>query len=569
MIEFQSYIDKINALIATDDLVLLGKEVSELRSHFDDYLLEQERLHQIAKIEAKEGGNEIEEVDFDSAKEAFYSAFKKFQEIRKQQVALRNALEAENLKLKKSLMDRLKEVIASEENISAAYNAYKEIHETWKKVGDLPREKRDEIQREYSRILEIFFYTMKIYRDIKDHDYKRNAQLKQGVIHRLQKLRNSNELVRNLEMSLRVLQDEWEEIGPVANDEWEVVKNSYWEAVRSIYDKINAHYEGQRTLLNENISKKKVIIETLKEILVQIEDNESSKFWEGKTAEVLKLQEDWKKIGAGSKKENDAVWTTFRELCNTFFGAKKALSKKIDGHIQENIALKKGLIDEVKAIHQEIDWKLTADKIIKIQQRWKSIGSAGQKFENRLWSEFRSACDVFFQAREQFTKDQADELTKNLELKEALITAINNYQIKDKSTALVDFKIFSQSFNDIGHVPLNKKEVVFNDYKKALDAKYNELKLEGSEKASLLFSAKLDVMKANPERSKLYQKERADIKRQMDTLNQEALQYETNLGFFAKSKGADILKKEVEGKIEKIKQEILQLRGKLKLIPNE
>ena len=223
----------------------------------------------------------------------------------------------------------------------------------------------------------------------------------------------------------------------------------------------------------------------------------------------------------------------------------------------------------MKAIHQEIDWKLTADKIIKIQQRWKSIGSAGQKFENRLWSEFRSACDVFFQAREQFTKDQADELTKNLELKEALITAINNYQIKDKSTALVDFKIFSQSFNDIGHVPLNKKEVVFNGYKKALDAKYNELKLEGSEKASLLFSAKLDVMKANPERSKLYQKERSDIKRQMDTLNQEALQYETNLGFFAKSKGADILKKEVEGKIEKIKQEILQLRGKLKLIPNE
>ena len=569
MIEFQSYIDKINELIAADDLVVLGKEVSELRSHFDDYLLEQERLHQIAKIEAKEGGNEIEEVDFESVKEAFYSVFKKFQEIRKQQVALRNALEAENLKLKKSLMDRLKEVIASEENISAAYNAYKEIHETWKKVGDLPREKRDEIQREYSRILEIFFYTMKIYRDIKDHDYKRNAQLKQGVIHRLQKLRNSNELVRNLEMSLRVLQDEWEEIGPVANDEWEVVKNSYWEAVRSIYDKINAHYEGQRTLLNENISKKKVIIESLKVILTQIEDNESPKFWEGKTAEVLKLQEEWKKIGAGSKKENDAVWTTFRELCNTFFGAKKALSKKIDGHIQENIALKKGLIDEVKAIHQEIDWKLTADKIIKIQQRWKSIGSAGQKFENRLWSEFRSACDVFFQAREQFTKDQADELTKNLELKEALITAINNYQIKDKSTALVDFKIFSQSFNDIGHVPLNKKEVVFNGYKKALDAKYNELKLEGSEKASLLFSAKLDVMKANPERSKLYQKERSDIKRQMDTLNQEALQYETNLGFFAKSKGADILKKEVEGKIEKIKQEILQLRGKLKLIPNE
>ena len=153
MIEFQSYIDKINELIAADDLVVLGKEVSELRSHFDDYLLEQERLHQIAKAEAKEGGNEIEEVDFESVKEAFYSTFKKFQEIRKQQVSLKNTLEAENLKLKKSLMGRLKEVIESEENISIAFQAYKEIHETWKKIGDITREKRDEIQREYSRIL--------------------------------------------------------------------------------------------------------------------------------------------------------------------------------------------------------------------------------------------------------------------------------------------------------------------------------------------------------------------------------------------------------------------------------
>ncbi len=569
MIEFQSYIDKINELIAADDLVVLGKEVSELRSHFDDYLLEQERLHQIAKIEAKEAGNEIEEVDFESVKEAFYSTFKKFQEIRKQQVSLKNTLEAENLKLKKSLMGRLKEVIESEENISIAFQAYKEIHETWKKIGDIPREKRDEIQREYSRILEIFFYTMKIYREIKDHDYKRNAQLKQGIIHRLQKLRNSNELVRNLETSLRVLQDEWEEIGPVANDEWEVVKNSYWEAVRSIYDKINAHYEGQRTLLSENISKKKVLIDSLSVILTQIEDNESPKFWEGKTAEVLKLQEDWKKIGAGSKKENDAVWTTFRELCNTFFGAKKAVSKKIDGNLQENIALKKGLIDEVKAIHQEKDWKLTADKIIKIQQRWKSIGSAGHKFENRLWSEFRSACDVFFQAREQFAKDQVDELTNNLSLKEALIEQIETYVISDKSSALLAFKTFSQSFSEIGHVPLNKKEAVYMRFKKALDSKYNDLKLEGDERVKLLFTAKLDHIKASPDRTKLYQKERAEIKRQMDVLNHEALQYETNLGFFAKSKGADILKKEVEQKIEKIKQEILQLRGKLKLIPNE
>jgi hypothetical protein len=141
--------------------------------------------------------------------------------------------------------------------------------------------------------------------------------------------------------------------------------------------------------------------------------------------------------------------------------------------------------------------------------------------------------------------------------------------ISDKSSALLAFKTFSQSFSEIGHVPLNKKEAVYMRFKKALDSKYNDLKLEGDERVKLLFTAKLDLINSSPDRTKLYQKERAEIKRQMDVLNHEALQYETNLGFFAKSKGADILKKEVEQKIEKIKQEILQLRGKLKLIPNE
>ena len=569
MIEFQPFIEKISALTMAEDLIVLGKEAAEIRSHFEDFLLEQERLQQVAKMEAAERGEEIPAIDFESPKESFYLEYKKFQEIRKQQVALKTTLEAENLKLKKSLIVSLKEVIEREENISVAFQAYKEIHETWKKIGDIPRDKRDEIQREYSRILEIFFYTMKIYREIKDHDYKRNTQLKQGLIQRLQQLRNSKGSIREMESNLRVLQDEWEEIGPVSNDEWAVVKNSYWEAVRSVYDKINAHYDEQRTLLADNILKKKLLINNLQGIVDQVEENDSSKFYEINTNAVLKLQEEWKKIGPGSKKDNEVVWGEFRKLCDLFFSAKKVVSKKNEANIQQNIELKKGLIDEVKAINKDTDWKLTADKIIKIQQRWKALGPAGHKFENRLWSEFRASCDVFFNAREKSIKDQAGELENNLNLKLALIESVNAYKITDKSTALADFKKFSQSFSEIGHVPLTKKETIYSAYKKALDTKYSELKLEGAERASLLFSAKMDVINASPERTKLYQKERADIKRQMDVLSNEALQYETNLGFFAKSKGADALKKEVESKIEKIKQEILQLRGKLKLIPNE
>ena len=569
MIKFQEFIDQITLLNNAEDLVILGKDAGAIRTDFEDYLLHQEGQSQILKIEAKEKGEVFEALDFQTIKESFYLIYNQFQERRKQQVALKTTLENENLRLKRSLILRLKEIIEGEENISAAFNAYKEIHETWKKIGDIPRDKRDEIQKEYSRILEIFFYTMKIYREIKDHDYKRNTQLKQGIIQRLQQLRNTSGAIRDLESNLRILQDEWEDIGPVAQEEWEVIKSSYWEAVRSIYDKINKHYDEQRTVLAANIDQKKALILSLSEIVAASTSELNPKTWEKTTQEVIKLQDHWKKIGAGPKKENEAVWKEFRALCDQFFDAKKAVNKDAESVFKINAEKKRTLIAEVVLIQTSTDWKTAAEKIIKFQKAWKEIGNAGQRFENKLWSEFRAACDVFFNARTLANKEQDDALLVNLKAKEDLISEIQNYVVSEKSKALADFKQFSQRFAALGHVPVAKKESIYNSYKKALDEKYNALKLEGNERSAVLFSVKLETINSSPDRSKLLQKERSDIKRQIDVLTSEMLQYENNLGFFAKSKGADVLRKEVEQKIDKSKEEILRLKTKLKLIPNE
>ena len=569
MIKFQEFINQITLLNNAEDLVILGKDAGAIRTDFEDYLLHQEGQAQILKIEAKEKGEVFEALDFQAIKESFYLIYNQFQERRKQQVALKTTLENENLRLKRSLILRLKEIIEGEENISAAFNAYKEIHETWKKIGDIPRDKRDEIQKEYSRILEIFFYTMKIYREIKDHDYKRNTQLKQGIIQRLQQLRNTSGAIRDLESNLRILQDEWEDIGPVAQEEWEVIKSSYWEAVRSIYDKINKHYDEQRTVLAANIDQKKALILSLSEIVAASTSELNPKTWEKTTQEVIKLQDHWKKIGAGPKKENEAVWKEFRALCDQFFDAKKAVNKDAESVFKINAEKKRALIAEVVLIQTSTDWKTAAEKIIKFQKAWKEIGNAGQRFENKLWSEFRAACDVFFNARTLANKEQDDALLVNLKAKEDLISEIQNYVVSEKSKALADFKQFSQRFAALGHVPVAKKESIYNSYKKALDEKYNALKLEGNERSAVLFSVKLETINSSPDRSKLLQKERSDIKRQIDVLTSEMLQYENNLGFFAKSKGADVLRKEVEQKIDKSKEEILRLKTKLKLIPNE
>ena len=562
--------EQLENLVKSDDLITIGREVNALKVQFEDFVLEAERVQQVNQLEAQERGENYEPIDYKIQKEAFYNVYKSFQESRKKQIEIKSALENENLRQKRALISRLKEVIEAEENIGSAFNSYKEIHETWKKIGDIPREKRDDTQKEYSRLLEIFFYNIKIYRELKDHDYKRNFQLKEDVIFRLKQLRTKNLPVRDLEASLRSLQDEWEEIGPVNNEDWEALKKNYWDSVKWIYEKINSHYEEQRNVLMDNLKKKKALVEALRNILLGLDSIEKGKEWESKTNEIISFQEQWKQIGFGPKKENDAVWKEFRSLCDSFFEAKKSFNKSLDNSYKDVADKKRALITEVQEINSSTDWKKTADRIVFLQKKWKETGSAGPRNENKLWSEFRAACDVFYNSRDKHFEQQETELAGNLEQKLALISEIEQYVVsEDKTEALSALKNFNDRFSAIGHVPTKNKNEVFSSFKKVMDDKYASLKLEAKEKDLILFKAKVETILASPERGKLLNQERFELKKQMDTLNKEIIQMETNLSFFARSKGADQLRKDVEKKIESVKEKITGLKRKLSSLPNE
>lgn len=567
LINFQ---EKIHSLASAEDLIGLGRDASELRQEFEDFMIEAERVEQVKRLEASEKGEHYEEVDFRPEKEAFFEAYKSFQEKRKKQVELKSALENENLKQKKALIDRLKDVIENEEKIGTAFNAYKEIHENWKKVGDIPRDKREAVQKEYSRLLEIFFYNIKIYKELKDHDYKRNQQLKEALIFKLKQLRTSNLPVREAEANLRALQDEWEEIGPVQNEEWEPLKNAYWETVRAVYDKFNEHYEQQRAVLKENIDAKKAIIQQLSTLNQSIDQVTSAKEWDQKTKEVLSFQEAWKKIGFGSRKENELVYQDFRKQCDIFFQAKKEFSKDIESKFKEVADRKRKLIEEAKALNESKDWKNTSEKLIHLQKKWKEAGNAGHRFENKLWTEFRGACNVFFEAKEAHFKLQDEANAVNLQSKNELISKVQEWEIpSDKQEAIAGLRSFQQAFNELGQVPMKDKNSVYQNFKKAIDEKYAALKLDGQEKESILFKAKLDNLQSSPDRLKLLQGEKNEIRKQIDGLNKEIMQLENNLGFFAKSKGADALRAEVDKKVKFAQERIQNLKLKLKMIPNE
>ncbi len=562
--------EKILALEGAEDLIGLGRDASELRQEFEDFIIEAERVEQVKRLEASDLGTSYEEHDYAPIKEAFFDAYKSFQEKRKKQVELKTVLENENLKQKKVLVERLKDVIENEEKIGTAFNAYKEIHENWKKVGDIPRDKREALQKEYSRLLEIFFYNIKIYKELKEHDYKRNQQLKEAIIFKLKQLRTANLPVRDAEANLRSLQDEWEEIGPVQNEGWESLKNAYWETVRGVYEKFNEHYEQQRVVLKENIDAKKSLIEKLLVVNQNVENVSSAKEWDQKTKDVLGLQESWKKIGFGSRKENEVVYQEFRKHCDVFFQAKKEFSKDIESKFKEVADKKRLLIDEAKALSHSQDWKSTSEKLIQLQKKWKDSGNAGHRFENKLWSEFRGACNVFFEAKGVHFKDQDEANTSNLTAKTELISEVQNWAMPaDKQEAISALRSFQNKFNELGQVPMKDKNSVYQNFKKAMDEKYASLKLEGIEKESIMFKAKLDNLQSSPDRTRLLQGEKIEIRKQIEILTKEIMLSENNLGFFAKSKGADALRMEVEKKVKHTQERIQQLKQKLKLIPNE
>lgn len=568
MEQLRLLLEQLIAFESQDDLIAIGREINEAKINFEDHLIEAERVQQIAMLDAAEKGESIDSIDFTEIKNEFFTRYKAIQEKRKQQISLKDTLERENLKLKKGLLDELKRIIESEEHIASAFQSYKNIHETWKKIGDIPRDQRDGIQKEYARLLEIFFYTMRIYREIKDHDYKRNLQLKQKVLHKLQQLRNEEEDIKSVEQQLRVLQDEWEDIGPVQNEEWELIKPKYWETVRQIYEKINVHYEAQRQVYVQNIAAKRALVDEILGLHTSASEAKSNKDWDKLVEQLKAVQESYKKIGPGSRKENDEVWKAFRSACDGFFDLKKSYSKAQHEAYSGLIEKKKALIDAVNALKDSTDWKTSSHKIIGYQKDWKAIGNTG-KAENRLWAEFRAACDAFFNSRDEANQSAEKDRENNLTLKLELVQRIQALDTSDRSEALKSLRSLAAEFSEIGQVPHAKKDEMYAAYKEALDARYGSLAVSAKEKEEMAFTAKLDSIQASPDRSKLLQKERFDIRKQIERLEQEANRMETNLSFFARSKGADSLRAEVDKKIKDIQQQVSKLKTRLKQLPNE
>lgn len=571
--ESLNFTEQLKELASSEDVLAVGREVNELRTKFDDYILEEERKIQVDELEAQDANEDINtddrKAEIAQLKDNFYVLFQAYKDARKVLVDERNAKEEKNLSEKIALTKRLKEIVSSEENIGAAFAALKEIQEQWKEIGDIPRSQRNDVETEYTHLLDDFFYNIKIYKELKEHDFHRNQQLKTALIGELKKL-NSLESIKEIESQLKQLQNEWNDIGPVMNDQWEAMKEAYWTEIRSVYNKINRFYDDQRVQLQANLEKKQALLEEIRTLLAGEEVLDTTGDWDKRTKQILDIQTRWKSVGFGPRKENDAIWKEFRAECDSFFDAKKAFFGTVREQYNEIAEKKKALIEKAKALSESTDWKNTADKLKQLQQQWKNLGHSGVKHEQKLWKDFRSACDAFFTARQEHFGAQDKEFEDNLKAKEELVKKLEAYVPgEDKTQILADLKQFATDFNAIGRVPLKSKDASYKAFKVAMDKHYAGLKMEGSEKDRILFQAKIETLKSSPNASRTLSDMKFELRKEIDKHIKEIAQLENNLGFFANSKGAESLKKEVEKKVDRAKERIQELKSKLKLIPNE
>lgn len=489
----------------------------------------------------------------------------KVNDLRRQRVKEEN----DNLAAKQAVMQELRELIANEENIGNAFHRFNELGEQWRKAGPIPQQHFRELQQEYNQLREDFFYHIRIYKDLRDHDLRKNTALKQALVADMEAVQRVG-TVREAEQLVREYQDKWHQIGPVTSEDRAAVNEAFWNATRAVYDRINDYYKARRAEHETNLAAKEGLVQKVKELANQAEDLSANE-WKALTDQVLELQNAWKNIGFATKKDNERVWRDFRDGCNSFFEKKNAHYAGIKAQFKAARDRKESLIGQAEALKDSTAWRQTADKLKALQQQWKEAGNAGQRDEHRLWARFREACDAFFKSRSATFEQQDAEQAGHAKEKEELIAEIEAFALSGDRHADMDrLKAFSVRWLHGGRVSPKQYDKLSARYRAALDKQYGQLKMNDEERRKMAFQNRIQDISSAPDGKERIEREGRFVKRKIEELEAEVRQSEENMGKFSfKSAAGEAMRKEMERSIERMRQEIQRLHAQHKQLRNE
>ena len=549
---------------------LLLKEVGEVAADVRALQKEYQKLWTSEFENAKQvfidDGGRAKEFEFPKQTNdiKFEGLLEKYSKLKKEADLKIASEQGKNLIIRQEIVSKIKDISQLSDNVGAAVRMLGELQKKWKEVGAVSSHKYKDIQAEYSKAIEDIYYNLKIFRDLQEHDLKKNFELKTEIIEKLRALQQSNK-IKETERLIKIYRNEWDEIGPVPAPKWDLIKQNYKEVLDQTYIKIKAHYHSFEEQKENNLKLKQEILEKIKELISSVEPKANK--WNEATEKVISFQSEWKKIGRTKENENEKTWAEFRNLCDSFFEKKKEFFTGLNQNYSNNRKIKSDLISQAEAIQNSMDWQKTGLDLIKLQDTWKKHPGNGDKEESKLFFRFRKACNTFFDAKKKHFENIEASYDINLLSKEEMLKQFNEFKLSDDNNKNREqLKSFSTEWNTIGMVPMKDKKRINDAFYTRLDAFYEEMNIDKKEKGIIQFKTKIDRLAASENAFDLLLKESDFIKKLSDEINANIRTYDNNLGFFKTSKGSNSFLKEIIDKIEIEKSKVTELAEKRKLI---
>lgn len=563
----QELVDLLEEVVQENDTSKIKSQVAQIKGAF--YRRNREDIENKRQDFIASGGEESEyEHILDPLEIRFQNAFNIYKHNKaKYAEELENEKQA-NLKEKYRILEDLKTLINSEETLKKTYDEFQNLQDEWKQVGLVPASELNDLWQNYHFLVEKFFDKVRINKELRDLDLKKNLEKKMELCEKAEELLMEDSIIKSFKM-LQKYHEEWREIGPVPRESNEEI----WERFKSATEKINErrreHYKELQEIQKENLEAKEALCEQAK-LLVSELDCKRVSDWEKATEKVDGLMKVWKSIGRAPKNKNDEIWKRFKISLDSFYNQKRSFFSALKKQQIENYNLKLKLCERAEAVQDNDSWKITTDELINLQKEWKKIGPVPRKYSDKVWKRFRGACDIFFERKFEFFKGKRQEEEENLKKKKALIESIKSYKESDNKDENIEvLKDFQQQWHEIGYVLYKEKDKIYKQYKTAINELSSRIGISNADLSISNFENKIENFKKSSDGEHSLLKERAFLTNKLKKLKDDIILWENNIGFFSDSKQSLVFKAEFEKKIEKAKKDQYAVQGKIHLIDKE
>lgn len=498
----------------------------------------------------------------DEVENEFKTLYAEFKEKRAAHLAEDEAKRAQNLEVKKEILTTMEEIAGDIDNVNTKFNEFQQLQLNFKAIKEIPASAETEIWKQFQSVVERFYDNLKINKELRDFDFKKNLAAKKALIEEAKKLEALSDPVAAFRI-LQSLHDQWRAIGPVAKDLRESLWNEFKEISTIINKRHQEYFEQRKAAELANEEAKTKLCEEVEEI--KIDDMKNFADWNAATDKIIEIQKRWKEYGYASRKANTALYARFRKACDEFFEAKTAYFQKTKDELNENLAKKTALCEKAEALKDTEDIRKATDEVMKLQAEWKSIGSVPRKVSDEIWQRFTTACNYFFDERKRQNKERHKEENENLEKKKAVIEKLKELP-KDgnRQEIMPQVKALQAEYQSIGFVPFKMKDKIFAEYREVCDALYDAYNTREARQRMANFQNRVSELKGDGNK---IVRERDRLARICESRRNELKTIENNMGFFSvKSSAGNSMVKDMENKIKRLKQDIEEIEQKIKML---